>query len=131
MSKTDYAENKVLELLVGKTAFATPTVYVALFTAAPSDAGGGTEVSTTGTGYARKLTAAADWGAASAGSLSNAAAITFATATGSYGPVTHWALMDAVTAGNMLRWAILGTAKSFVSGDIPQFAIGALVCTED
>lgn len=40
MSLADYAENKVLELMVGKTAFTLPTVYVALFTGVPGDAGG-------------------------------------------------------------------------------------------
>jgi hypothetical protein len=41
---SDYAENKVLELLVGKTAFSTPTAYLALYTVTPTDAGGGTQV---------------------------------------------------------------------------------------
>ena len=75
-SKSDYAELKVLELLVGKTAFSTPTAYVALYTATPSDSGGGTEVS--GGSYARKSTAGSDWNAAASGSISNANAITFA-----------------------------------------------------
>lgn len=45
MSKSDYLENKLLDHQLGKTSYTMPTVYVGLFTAAPSDSGGGTEVS--------------------------------------------------------------------------------------
>lgn len=127
MSKSDYAENLVCDLLTGKSPSATR--YVALYTAAPSDSGGGTEVS--GGSYARKSTAAADWNSAASGSSSNANAITFATASGSWGTVTHYAVFDAVTAGNMLFWNALTTSKTVGSGDTASFAAGALVHTED
>lgn len=127
--KSDYAENKILELLVGKTAFATPTAYVALYTAAPSDAGGGTEVS--GGSYARKSTAGADWGTAASGSITNANAVTFITPTGSWGTVTHFGLFDAATSGNLLSWGSLTTSKTIGSGDSASFAASALVLTED
>lgn len=102
---------------------------MALFTTSPTDAGTGTEV--TGGAYARKVTAAADWTVASAGSASNAAVITFAAATASWGTVTHFATYDALTLGNMLRWAPLTTAKAIASGDTASFAIGSLTTTED
>lgn len=129
MSKSDYAENKVNELLVGKTAFTLPTAYVALYTAAPSDSGGGTEV--TGGSYARKSTAGADWAASSGGSISNAAVITFVTATGSWGTVTHFGVHDASTAGNLLWWGALSVSKVIASGDSASWAIGQLTHTED
>lgn len=129
MSKTDYCENKVLDHINGKSAFAMPTAYVALFTAAPSDAGGGTEVS--GGSYARVATSGATWSAASAGAASNAAAISFPTASASWGTVTHYALFDASSSGNMLRWAALTASKTIGSGDTASFAIGALQMTED
>lgn len=129
MSKTDYLENKILDHVLGKTSYTMPTAYVGLFTAAPSDSGGGTEVS--GSNYSRKSTAGADWNAASSGSSSNANAITFATPSGSWGTVTHFGIFDAATTGNLLRWAALTTSKTIGSGDTPSFAAGALVCTED
>jgi hypothetical protein len=129
MSKTDFLENKVLDHTLGKTSYTMPSIWVGLFTAAPSDAGGGTEVS--GGSYARKSTAGADWNAASAGSSSNANAITFVTATGSWGTVTHFGIFDASTAGNLLRWAALGASKTIGTGDTASFAAGALVVTED
>lgn len=115
--------------MLGKTSYTMPTVYVGLYTAAPSDTGGGTEV--TGGSYARKSTAGADWNAAASGSSSNANAITFITATGSWGTVTHFGLFDAASAGNLLRWAALTTSKTIGSGDTASFAAAALVCTED
>lgn len=129
MSKSDFLENKLLDHMLGKTSYTMPTAYVGLFTAAPSDAGGGTEV--TGGSYARKSTAGADWNAAAAGSSSNANAITFVTATASWGTVTHFGIFDAATAGNLLRWAALTTSKTIGNGDTASFAAGALVCTED
>lgn len=129
MGKTDYTENKVLDHINGKTSFTMPTAHVALFTAAPSDSGGGTEV--TGGSYARVATTGSTWAAASGGSTSNAAAITFPTATASWGTVTHYALFDASTSGNMLRWAALTASKTIGSGDTASFAIGALTMTED
>lgn len=129
MSKSDYLENKLLDHQVGKTSYTMPTAYVALFTAAPSDTGGGTEV--TGGSYARKTTAGADWNAAASGSTSNANALTFPTATASWGTVTHWGIYDASSAGNLLRWAALTTSKTIASGDTASFAAGALVLTED
>jgi hypothetical protein len=115
----------------GKTSFTMPTVYVGLYTDryVPSDAGGGTEVS--GGSYARKSTAGSDWAAAASGSTSNAAIITFVTASGSWGTVTHFGLFDASTAGNLLEWAALTTSKTISNGDVASFPIGNLVRTLD
>jgi hypothetical protein len=129
MSKSDYLENKLLDHTTGKTSYTMPSVWVGLYTAAPSDAGGGTEV--TGGSYARKSTAGTDWVAAASGSTSNAAVITFVTATASWGTVTHFGLFDASSAGNLLRWAALTTSKTIGSGDVASFPIGNLVVTED
>ena len=127
--RTTYASNKVLEHMVGKTAWTMPTAYVALFTAAPSDAGGGTEC--TGGSYARKATAGSDWGTAASGAITNTAAITFVTPTGSWGTATHFALMDASTSGNMLAWAALTTPQAIGSGNQVSFAAGDLDITDD
>ena len=129
--KTSYLEAKVIDHTNGKTAYTMPSVWVGLLTAAPTDTTGGTEVS--GGSYARKSTAAADWNAASGNpaAATNATAITFVTATGAWGTVTYFGLYDASTAGNLLRWAALGTSKTIGTGDSASFAIGALTVTED
>ena len=132
-SFTDYLENKVLDHVVGKTSFTMPAVVaVALFTAAPSDAGGGTEV-TNANNYARKATAGTDWQAAASGATQNTAAITFNVPSGSWGTVTHFAIMDSATygAGNMLMWSALTTPQAIGSGNTVSFAIGDLDITLD
>lgn len=130
MSKTDYAENKVNDVLFGKAAFATPTVWLALYTVAPTEAAAsGTEV--TGGSYVRKATVAADWNASSGGSISNATVLSFVQASASWGTVVAWQLMDASTAGNGLVFSALTTSKAIGSGDTASFAIGAIVHTEE
>lgn len=126
-SFSDYLENKVLDHVVGKTAYTMPTVHVALFTAAPTDAGGGTEV--TGGSYARVATTGATWAAASAGATSNAAAVNFPTPTASWGTATHFGLYDAATVGNLLAWAPLTTSQAIGTGNTVSFAIGELDIT--
>jgi hypothetical protein len=129
---SDAYEVTVAEYLVGKTAATLPSVWVALFTAAPSDAGGGTEVS--GSSYARVATTGASWTSANAttGVISNAAALAFPTATGSSYTVTHVALMNSAsgTAGsNYIASGALTASKTINVGDTPNFPIGSLTLT--
>lgn len=132
-SLSDWAELKVLEHLVGKTAFTMPTIYVALCTAEPGEANSGAGISevTDANNYARKATAGGDWNAAAAGAIDNGNAITFNQASGSWGTVTHFALMTSPVHGEgfMVAWGDLTTPKSIDSGDTPQFAAGDLDIT--
>lgn len=127
---SDYLENKLLDMIVGKTDYTMPTAYVALCTAAPTDASTGSTITEADyTGYARVETAGSDWAGASGGAQSNAAAITFPACTGGSSTVTHFAVVDAATDGNMLFW---GTCSLSVSDGItPSFAIGDLDVTLD
>lgn len=124
-SIADYLENALLEHSTGKTTYTKPTTtYLALYTATPSDAGGGTEVS--GGSYART---AVTWGTASGGSISNSADITFPTATGSWGTVTQVGLFDASTVGNLLWWGDLAASKTIANGDVFKVSTGNLTLT--
>jgi hypothetical protein len=133
MSKSNYLENALLDHHLGGPDYTRPgTVYVALFSAAPSDAGGGTELS--GNGYARKAVTnnATNWPAASGGSKSNGVEIRFDAATGSnWAAATHFGIFDASSGGNLLRWGALSASVTVNVGDDARFAPGALVCTED
>ena len=125
---TTYTQQKVLDHIHGNGAFTAPTPYVGLFTAAPSDAGGGTEVS--GGSYAR-VNANTSFGSASGTAIANDGAITFPTASASWGTVTHFGVFDASTAGNLLYWGALSVSKAVGSGDTASFAIGELDVTLD
>ena len=114
---TDYLEIKILDHVFGGTAYTAPsTLYVSLFTSATSDSGSGTEVS--GNAYARKPMA---FNAAAAGATTNTSSVEFPTATGSWGTITHVALYDAVTGGNMLIHSALTASKAIASGDVFRF----------
>lgn len=117
---SNYLENKVLDHILGTTTYTKPSaVYVALYTAAPNDAGGGTEVS--GGSYARQ-TAAFD--AAASGATQNTANVDFVNMPAS--TVVAIGIHDALTSGNLLVWGTLSTSKSLDLGDTLRIATGDL-----
>jgi hypothetical protein len=125
-SFTDYLEDKVLKHVFTNVAYTSPTtVYVGLFTVAPTDTGGGTEVS--GSGYARKSAAFTVSGTATL--ATNSAAIEFDAATGSWGTIVAIAVFDALTTGNMLAFADLTTSKTIATGDVLRIPTGDLDIT--
>jgi hypothetical protein len=125
---SDYLEDKVLNHVFGGTAYTAPsTLYVALYTAAPSDSGGGTEVS--GGSYARKSMPDMTVSGTSPTTATNGAAVEFVTATGSWGTVSHVGVFDALTSGNLLGWAALTASKTVSSGDVFRFDAGDLDIT--
>jgi hypothetical protein len=118
-SLTDYAENKIVDHTLGKASWTMPTTaYLALFTVAPTDAGGGTEVS--GGSYAR-VAITSTMGSSSGGSSTNSGTITFPTASAGWGTVVAFAVMDALTVGNMIWWGDLTASKTVASGDTLVF----------
>lgn len=123
---SDYAENKLLDHLLGKAAYTMPTtVYLALYTVAPSDSGGGTEVSTSGTAYAREAITSL-MSAASGGASSNSSAIEFDVATASWGTVVAVGIFDAATAGNLLMHGSLSVSQTINTGNQFVLPIGDL-----
>ena len=125
---SDYLEDKVLDHVFGGNSYTAPgTLYLALYTAAPSDTGGGTEVS--GGSYARKSVAAMTVSGTSPTTATNGSAVEFVTATGSWGTVTHVGVMDASTSGNLMAWAALTASKTVASGDVFRFDAGDLDIT--
>lgn len=127
-SFSDYTENLVLNWLFTTNSATRPTAwYVGLFTAAPSDTGGGTEV--TGNGYARVATGTISVSGTDT-LATNAAAIEFAAASGgNWGTITHAAIFDASTSGNMLAWAALTTSRTINDGDVFRIPAGSLDIT--
>jgi hypothetical protein len=128
---SNYLENKVLDHVLTATSYSAPsTRYLALFnnvstnTAANLEAGTLTdEISTSGTAYVRK---AVTFAAASGGASATNATVTFDAATASWGTVTHVAVMDAETSGNVLFYGAVTTSKTIDSGDTFQVTSGNL-----
>ncbi|MAD48216.1 MAG: hypothetical protein CMQ53_02560 [Gammaproteobacteria bacterium] len=124
---SDYLENKVLEHVFENSAYTAPsTLYAALFTVAPSDTGGGTEVS--GGGYVRK-TAAFTVSGTNPTTATNGSAIEYPTATAGYGTVVAVGVFDASSSGNLLAYANLDSSKVVSTGDVFRFNAGDLDIT--
>ena len=124
---SDYLEDKVLDHVFGGNAYTAPaTLYVALYTVAPTDTGGGTEV--TGGSYARQ-TGAFTVSGTNPTTASNSAAIEYPTATDNYGTVVAVGILDASSGGNLLAYANLDTSKSVTTGDVFRFDTGDLDIT--
>lgn len=129
-SFSDFLENELLDHVFGAAAYTAPaTLYVSAFTAAPTDAGGGTEV--TGGSYARVSVTnnATNFPAAAAGAKANGTAITFPTASASWGTVVAIGIHDAASNGNLIAWADLTASKTVDNGDTLQIPIGDLDIT--
>ena len=124
---SDYLEDKILEHTLGISAFTAPsTVYLALFTSDPTDAGTGTEVSTGG--YTRQTISFA---AVSGGSVSSNADITFGPATADYGTVGWIGVYDSSSAGNLLYHGSLSASKTIETNDSFVVESGDLTITLD
>lgn len=137
-SKSDYLEQKLLDHVLGGADYTrVATVYVAAFTAAPSDTGGGTEVVTTGgTAYARVAVTnnSTNFPAAtgtSPATKTNGTAINFPVAGASWGTVVAAAIFDASTGGNLLYWGTLTANKTIDINDQLTFAASSITITED
>lgn len=108
-----YLDNKVIDHVLGSGTYSKPAaLYVALFNGNP--ASGGTEISTSGSGYARQSAAFT----ISANSATNTANIEFPVATSAWGSITHIAIYDASTSGNQLVTSQLTTSKTIGIGDV-------------
>ncbi len=128
MSLTNSFETSVLTWLLtaSSPSPARPTAWhLGLFTAAPGEAGGGTELS--GSGYARQAITFT----VSGNNASNNAAIEFPTASGSWGTITHVAVFDASTSGNMIAYASLTASKTIDTGDVLRVPANDLDITLD
>jgi hypothetical protein len=122
---SNFLENALINATLRNTSYTSPTtVYVGLYTTDPGEGNTGTEVS--GGSYART---AVTFGAPSNGVSTNSASVTFPTATGTWGTVTHVGILDASTSGNLLYYTALDASKSIASGDVFTISTGNLSVT--
>ena len=124
---TNYLENKLLDHVLNNTSFTSPTtVYVGLFTAAPTDTTSGTEVS--GGSYARQVLSVTT---ASSGVVTSDADVNFPQATDNWETIVALGIHDALSSGNLLMYTDLTTSKTIENGDILKVSSGSLTVTLD
>lgn len=135
---SNYLQAKVLAYLLGDTSYTPPgTVYIALYTVAPTNAGGGTEA--TGGSYARVAVTnnTTNWPAPTGTSpttSSNGTAVTFPVATADWSSAANmvaFGILDASSGGNLLWWGNLTENKPVLNGDTASFAATTLTVTQD
>lgn len=143
---TNALRNLLVDFVFRDQSYTPPTdIYIALVTSAPTAAAGGTEVSTSGTGYARQAVPCSltDWSSTIAdldtavstgttGVTSNNSPVNFGTATTSWGTISHWEGWTAVTGGTRMIWGTIvngsgvPTPRSVGAGDPVSFPASAL-----
>jgi len=124
---SNYAEKLLLDWSMTTGSATRPTAwYVALYTAAPDDTGGGTEVSTGG--YARQ-SVTFDAASSPGGTTSNNNTVSFTASGASYGTVSHIGIFDNVSGGNLLWHGSMTASKTVADGDTLEFSIGNIDLT--
>jgi len=119
----DYLETKFLNTLGGQDTYSAASTYIALFSATPTDASGGTELS--GNNYSRIK--CGTWTSCTGGTIHNATTVTFGTATtAGWATVSVFAILNDSLTGNMLAYGSLSVVKEVGVGDIAQFGTGTL-----
>tara|TARA_R110000764_G_scaffold227597_2_gene317795 strand:- start:11360 stop:11761 length:402 start_codon:yes stop_codon:yes gene_type:complete len=129
---SDYIENKIADDLFGRTSYTIPsTFYLALYTVAPTDTGGGTEA--TGGSYARVTVTnnTTNFPSAVGGLKKLATEAVFPTATGSWGTIVAVGLLDAASGGNLVLHGTLTASRTIATGDSPKFAADTLTVQFD
>ena len=130
-SKSNTLDNEVLDsVLGGPVRTLDGTVYVALYTVAPTAAGGGTEVS--GGSYARVAVTnnTTNFPSASGGTKHNANVIQFAQASADWGTVVAFAIHKTLATDTPLIWGNLTASKVVQNGDTAQFNANGITYTE-
>jgi len=127
MSFSDYWENAVLNHIFGKSVYTPPeNIYVGFSTQDPLDDDSGL-AEPSGNGYARVSTSPSDWSEAAAGIITSVADITFPQPSGSWGLISHVALFDAASGGNILGSApVVSPVTVDDTSTVPNFVAGTL-----
>lgn len=135
MGMTNYLKNNILNDLFRGVAFTSPSVvYIALSKTAPTELGSNcTEPSAASYERLSVTSNGINWAEAVNGSLSNSIALRFTEAEESWttqaSPVTHWAIFDAPTDGNMLFFGALSRSQEIPRGSILEIPESGLVTT--
>lgn len=143
MNMSNYLADKLLSYVFRNIAYTRPSkVYLALYTSNPTAADTGQEV--TGGGYERQEVT---FGVPTSESynqyhpvtgqqvtvlkrtIKNSIDIVLPTATADWGQITHVAIRDAATDGNLLYFGALDTPRSILKNDIFKMLTGQIALT--
>jgi hypothetical protein len=132
MSKSNYLENALLRHVFGGPDYVRPTtLYVALYSSDPTDAGTGTEL--TGGGYSRAsvVNSSSSWSLVSDGIIQNAETILYPQVTSTWVTALYAGVLDEAVGGNLLYHGALSFPFTGEVGLIPAFTPGSIRFLED
>jgi hypothetical protein len=122
---------KLLNAMLRNTPYTGPeTAYLALYTTNPTDDDVGTEVSSSGTGYARVAVTFTDPAGSGGRQCANSAEVEFPEATASWGTISHCGIRTHSAPGEgdtLIAHAALATPKTIEAEDVLRFKAGKLV----
>lgn len=128
---SDHLEAALINTTLRGATYTGGSVFIALFTADPTDAGTGAEL--TDSGYIRQrahTTVASDGFTVPAnGSSSNTKNIIFPAIVDAQKTITHWGIFDAQTSGNLLYHSSMLNPKTLDPTDVLSFPVGSLIVT--
>ena len=131
-AKSDYLEESIINHVLRNTAYTSPaSVHVGLYSVAPGETGGGTELS--GNAYARQAVtfgAPTQTGSPTVAQTSNSNEVLFPEATGAWPEAVAFGIFDAVSVGNLLYYGTLDTPRTAGLGDQIRFQVGTLTVSE-
>jgi hypothetical protein len=119
MAISNYLSAAVLNATLTNTSYTSPaTVYVALYSVAPTPSTGGTEL--TGSSYARvALTSSV-----TANVATSTANVVFGPASATWSTAVSWAVCDAASAGNILYFNALLPNQTVQNSNTLNFQTG-------
>ena len=124
---SNYLEDAVLDHVLGNTQYSpAANLYLGLWTADDGLEAGTLTSEVSGGSYAREIIT---FDASSGGTADSASTVTFTTATANWGTITHVAIMDAASGGNVLFHGAVTTSKTIETGDTFQVSAGNLTIT--
>ena len=126
-SLSDYGEAALLNHVFNSAYTSVATLYVALATATLTDAATGASMSEVANTNAYARTAIT-FGAAASRQVQQSGAVTFPTASGAWGTITSWAIVDSATygAGNVLAYGDFTASFAPVAGNTPTIPSGEI-----
>lgn len=130
--KGNFLSNALLKHIIGEATYTPPAdVDVALYTVVPNASGGGTEVSTGGTAYARQTHPldTSNWTAVASQQTRNSVEIDWLTATANWGTVVACAVFES-GGSNLMYWGNLTANRLVNTGDSVRFAVNGLTIGE-
>lgn len=123
---SDYTENNILDHIVRRVNWPSPTTYLSLHIGAPTEDGSHVTSTEVSAGWYQRLSTSGKWAAASGSSISTNSLLEFASVTSQI-TITHVALYDSPTkgTGNLIWYKSIGS-KQFSVGSVPKIDSGDL-----